>query len=84
MQGSDLTDRNRFGAIRCESTVEVVNNPISRYGWSENSAISEFMKSQVYGCLQDEETKVWHFSPLQLTELFADGMDRKLIRSEVA
>ena len=49
---------------------ETVKLIMDRYGWDENTAIERFMKSIVYDRLQEEETKVWHFSPRLLAELF--------------
>ena len=77
-------DLDRFEVIKRGLTADVVRLLMERYGWSEEIAISEFMLSRVYGCLQDEETKVWHYGPLQLAELYEDERSGNLYWPEVA
>ena len=79
-----MTDADRFEVIKRGLTADVVHILIERYGRSEEKAISELMLSRVYECLQDEETKVWHFGPLQLAELYADERSGNLYWPEVA
>jgi hypothetical protein len=40
------------------------------YGMTEQEAISEFYRSQLYSLLSDENTKVWWFSTPVLIELY--------------
>lgn len=56
----------------------VITNMMELKGWSEDEAICRFMKSEVYNCLQDESTKVWHYSPYWLTEMYKDELEGKL------
>jgi hypothetical protein len=79
-----MTDADRFEVIKRGLTTEVVLLLMKRYGWSEEKAISEFMHSRVYECLQDEETKVWHYGPFQLAELYEDERSGDLYWPEVA
>ena len=65
-------------------TIKVVDELITGHMWSENEAISRFMGSDVYRCLQDESTKAWHLSYEQLLTLFNDEMNGKLVWPEVA
>ena len=37
---------------------------------NETSAIDAFYASEVYALLEDETTKLWHFSPLTLFNMF--------------
>lgn len=57
---------------------ETVKLIMDRYGWDENTAIERFMNSIVYDRLQEEETKVWHFSPRLLAELFDEEQNGKI------
>ena len=41
------------------------NNPVD-----ELDASKEFYKSEVYSLLEQEETKLWHFSPLTLFNMY--------------
>lgn len=56
---------------------------MDRYGWDENIAIERFMKSIVYDRLQEEETKVWHFSPRLLAELFDEERNGEIDWPEI-
>ena len=38
--------------------------------YDEVTASREFYRSQVYASLEQEETKLWHFSPLTLYNMF--------------
>lgn len=77
-------DSRQFEVIKRELTIKVVNELMAEHMWSENEAISRFMGSDVYRCLQDECTKVWHLSHEQLVALFNDEMCGKLVWPEVA
>ena len=37
---------------------------------SETTAMNELYTSKVYSILEDESTKLWHFSPLTLFNMF--------------
>ena len=41
------------------------NNPVD-----ELDASKEFYKSEVYSLLEQEDTKLWHFSPLTLFNMY--------------
>ena len=56
---------------------------MKRNGWDEDTAITRFMRSEVYDRLQDEETKAWHFSALLLAKLFDDEQNGDLVRPEM-
>lgn len=43
---------------------------ISIYEYDELTASNEFYNSKIYALLEEEETKLWHFSPLTLFNLF--------------
>lgn len=62
---------------------ETVKLIMDRYGWDENTAIERFMKSIVYDRLQEEETKVWHFSPRLLAELFDEERNGEIDWPEI-
>ncbi len=62
---------------------ETVKLIMDRYGWDENTAIERFMNSIVYDRLQEEETKVWHFSPRLLAELFDEEQNGEIDWPEI-
>lgn len=79
-----MMDLERFELIKRTLIVSVVRILMSDYGWSEEKAISEFMRSKVYDCLQDEETKVWHRSAHQLAGMYSDERSGDLSWQEAA
>ena len=77
-------DRRKFeDSIMPYLGTETVKLIMDRYGWDENTAIERFMKSIVYDRLQEEETKVWHFSPCLLAELFDEEQNGEIDWPEI-
>ena len=72
-------DERKFECIVPDLSTAVVDLIIKRNNWDEDTAITRFMRSEVYDRLQDEETKTWHFSALLLAELFDDEQKEELI-----
>ena len=62
IQRGGSTDSKRSEIIKRELTIKVVNDLMAEHMWLEDEAISKFMESEVYGCLQDEKTEAWHLS----------------------
>lgn len=48
----------------------VVKLIADNYSWDEITASNQFYESKVFECLEREETKLWHFSPLTLFHMF--------------
>ena len=65
--------------IKGSLTIGVVGIMMERRGWSEDEAIRRFLDSEVYDCLQDEESQTWHFSPYQLADSFEDELEGREI-----
>lgn len=63
-------ETEKFGAIMGVLVEQVVHLVTESYGYDELTASNEFYHSQVYALLEQEETKLWHFSPLTLFNLF--------------
>ena len=61
--------------IKGSLTIGVVSYMMKRRGWSEDEALRRFLDSEVYDCLQDEETKTWYFSAYQLSEFFENELE---------
>lgn len=49
---------------------EVIHLITENYPYDEVNAAQEFYRTQVYALLEQEETKLWHFSPLTLFNMF--------------
>lgn len=63
-------EAEKFSAIMGLLVVQVVHLITENYGCSEVDASNEFYRSGVYALLEQEDTKLWHFSPLTLFHMF--------------
>ncbi len=63
-------DNEKFKALLVLIVRDVIKVITEKYGWDEIKAINEFYSSGLYADLEDEETKLWHLSPLALFDLF--------------
>lgn len=64
-------------------TADIIDKIIDRYGYDENEAIYKFHKSTLYKLLEQEDTKMWHYSTEMLVYLFDGEMNGKLELPEV-
>lgn len=62
----------KFSAIMGILVEQVVHLIAEKYDYDELTASREFYNSEVYALLECEESKVWHFSPLTLFNMFAE------------
>ena len=60
----------KFEAILTLLVPQVVDLICKNYPLDEMTASREFYESNVYSLLEQEDTKLWHFSPLTLFNLF--------------
>lgn len=60
----------KFSAIMDLIVSEVIHLITENYSYDEVTATRKFYRSQVYASLEQEETKLWHFSPLTLYNMF--------------
>ena len=60
----------KFGAVMGVLVEQIVHLITENYAYDEMTAVNEFYNSKVYALLEQEETKLWHFSPLTLFKLF--------------
>lgn len=60
----------KFEAIMTLLVPQVVSLICEQYNVDEITAAKDFYESKVYSLLEDEETKVWHFSPLTLFNMY--------------
>lgn len=49
---------------------ETIGLIVENEGLDELTAINEFYKSQVYDLLSNETTKIWHFSPMTVYNMW--------------
>ena len=63
-------DKKKFESLLILIIPDILNLIIEKYSWDEITAINKFYESKVFECLEREETKLWHFSPLTLFNMF--------------
>lgn len=49
---------------------QIISLITKNYAYDEMTAVNEFYKSDLYALLEEEDTKLWHFSPLTLFNMF--------------
>lgn len=62
----------QYSAIIGLIVPEVVRLIAEKYSCNEVTAAEEFYRSRVYTILEQEQTKLWHFSPLTLFNMFEE------------
>ena len=60
----------KFEATLTLLVPQIINLIGENYPLDEMAASREFYESKVYSLLEQEETKLWHFSPLTLFNMF--------------
>lgn len=63
-------NNEKFSAMMGLIVPEVIRLITENYPYDEVTASRKFYRSQVYASLEQEETKLWHFSPLTLYNMF--------------
>ncbi|MGM9550769.1 MAG: hypothetical protein ACI3XA_06940 [Clostridia bacterium] len=63
-------DKKKFEAMLILIVPAVIELIVKNYSWDEIEASDIFYKSKVYEALEQEETKLWHLSPLTLFNMF--------------
>jgi hypothetical protein len=54
---------------------QIVKLMVKKAKIPEEQAVQSFYKSKVYSFLEQEETKVWHFSPLTLYNMYQQEVE---------
>lgn len=63
-------DKKKFEAMLILIVPQVIQLITENYSWDEVTAATCFYSSKVYESLEQEETKLWHLSPLTLFNMF--------------
>lgn len=63
-------DQKKFEAMIILIVPKIIGLIIEHYGCDEVTASETFYQSQVYSLLEQEDTKLWHFSPLTLFNMY--------------
>ena len=65
-------EKKKFEAVLVLLIPQVVHLIVENYSCSDVAAAEEFYNSKVYSFLEEEDTKLWHFSPLTLFHMFEE------------
>ena len=60
-------EKQKFEAVLVPQVIRLITE---HYPYDEVTASREFYESEVYFSLEQEDTKVWHLSPLTLFNMF--------------
>ena len=63
-------EEKKFESMLILIVPAVIKLIIENYSWNEIEASDKFYTSGIYEKLEQEETKVWHLSPLTLFNMF--------------
>lgn len=63
-------EKQKFEAVLTILVPQVIRLITEHYPCDEVTASIEFYESEVYSSLEQEDTKVWHLSPLTLFNMF--------------
>ena len=63
-------DKKKFEAMLVLLVPQVVHLISENYGSDEVEAAKSFYESTVYSMLEQEDTKLWHLSPLTLFNMY--------------
>ena len=65
-------DQKKFEGLLTLIVPQVVGLISDHFNWDNITAAKEFYHSNVYSILEEEETKLWHLSPLTLFHPFLE------------
>ena len=63
-------EKQKYEAVLTLLVPQVIRLITEYYPYDEVTASREFYESDVYSSLEQEDTKVWHLSPLTLFNMF--------------
>lgn len=63
-------DNKKYESLLILIIPTVVKLIVENYSWDEITASDKFYNSKVFECLEREDTKLWHLSPLTLFNMF--------------
>lgn len=63
-------EKEKFAAVLMLLVPQIVHLITENYQYDELTAAKEFYNSKVYSLLEQEDTKLWHFSAQTLYSMF--------------
>lgn len=63
-------EQNKFEAMLVLIVPKVIELIVNKHRIDEVSATKKFYESRLYSLLEEEDTKLWHLSPLTLYNMY--------------
>ena len=67
-------DNQKLAALLSLLVPQIIQLIVQNQGMNEIAAIRSFYNTKVYTLLEEEETKMWHLSPMALYTLYEEEM----------
>lgn len=67
-------NENQFSAMLAVIVPSIIEYITKNSNIGDEKSISQFYKSKLYRELSDEQTKLWHYSPLTLYTMYQDEL----------
>jgi hypothetical protein len=67
-------NEDQFSALLAVIVPPIIEQIIKNSNVDEADAISRFYQSRLYRELSDEESKLWHYSPMTLYTMYQDEL----------
>ena len=68
-------EQKKFEAMLVLIVPKVINLIVENYRMDEVTASKKFYESKVYSLLEEEDTKLWHLSPLTLFYMYDEEIE---------
>ena len=65
-------NENKLSVVLSMTVPQIIELILENSNLSELEATEQFYSSRVYALLEDEETKLWQFSPLTLYNMYEE------------
>ncbi len=65
-------DQKKFEAVMILLVPQIIHLLVENNGYDEVTASKNFYRSDLYAFLEQEDTKLWHLSPLALYHMFSE------------
>lgn len=68
-------EQKKFGAMLVLIVPKIIGLIVQNHGIDEVTASRRFYESKVYSLLEEEDTKLWHLSPLTLFHMYDEEVN---------
>lgn len=75
-----MMDMDEFNGFLLCKTPRIVDLIVEHHHIDEISALKDFLESDLYAALENEETKLWHLSDLMLFTLYDEEKRTGVLR----